>query len=83
MSGSLIFYQIMKDEKEIPAEPKSVASAVATTPKRRYRYIGPPTMTLVLPNFGPEINPNTIDDNMLDVYLKRYPQLSKLFEKAG
>ena len=72
-----------KETKPVSQEDPKPEKAPATEKKRRYRYIGRPTQNLMLPDFRTEINPNTVDDDKIERLIRRFPVLSKTFEKAG
>lgn len=66
------------EHQEQPAAAKAPAAPAA---KRRYRYIGAPTLSLELPNLSGSINPYTVTDEKLDKLFRRFPTLDKMFEK--
>lgn len=64
----------MANEK-LPA-PESELLERAPKPKRKYKYIGPTfRVGVYLPDLATLINPITVSDADIDIYLNRFPKL--------
>ncbi len=67
----------MEDNKKNPAPAPAPEGLEKTAkPKRRYKYIGPPFRTgIYLPDLVTKVNPDTVTDEEIDAFVKRFPKL--------